>query len=193
MAFRQKIRWVSAAATSVGKVRKLNEDAFLDESERGSWAVADGMGGHDAGDYASRVVVDALSDLPEAKSIGARVDVVTGLIDTANRDLLEVARERQARIVGTTLVALVTRARQAAVIWAGDSRAYRLRGGKLRQLTRDHSRIQTLIEQGRIQPGRRRESPRSERDHPRGGGFRAAGARCGDLRDSRRRHVSALQ
>jgi len=70
------LHWSSTSQTHVGMVRKLNEDACLELAGRGIWAVADGMGGHAAGDLASRSVVEALSTLPEPASLGASLSEV---------------------------------------------------------------------------------------------------------------------
>jgi protein phosphatase len=144
------IRWDSAARTDVSRVRKLNEDAYLARPTIGLWAVADGMGGHEAGDFASARVVTALDSVapdPALQSFAARV---WECLQAVNGELHAEAHRRQARIIGTTVVSFLATGREAAVIWAGDSRAYRLRKGRLEQLTRDHSRIQSLIEQGQL-------------------------------------------
>ena len=80
------ISWIEAgAATHVGKVRRQNEDNFLVATRRGLWAVADGMGGHHAGDVASAMVVDALSRLPEANSFENYVGKAVGALEDVNR------------------------------------------------------------------------------------------------------------
>lgn len=143
-----KQSWESAAATDVGQVRKLNEDAFLDRPDLGLWAVADGMGGHDSGEVASDMLCAALSALPENCSLSAAVDFIDSCVEDVNGQLVTMARERDnGGVIGCTLVALVARDDHAVFLWAGDSRLYRLRAGQLEQLTDDHS----LVEESRGQ------------------------------------------
>src|SRR5215467_9254312 len=116
------------ARTHVGCRRKLNEDALMARPDRGLWAVADGMGGHDAGEVASALVVELL----EASS-GEGVARVTAALTQANRRLVAMAGSGpHARIIGSTVVALVADEKSFACLWAGDSRAYLARGGVLR-------------------------------------------------------------
>ncbi len=139
----QKQSWESAAATDVGQVRKLNEDAFLDRPDLGLWAVADGMGGHDSGEVASDMLCAALSALPQDCSLSAAVDFIDSCVEAVNGELITMARERDnGGVIGCTLVALVARDDHAVFLWAGDSRLYRLRAGRLEQLTDDHSLVQ---------------------------------------------------
>ena len=132
------------AKTHVGCRRKLNEDALLANSERGLWAVADGMGGHDAGEVASAMVVEALSQCSSAEQ------ALTTLGDV-NARLVEMARTSfDSRTVGSTVVGLVADANAFTCLWAGDSRAYRVRDHAIARLTRDHSLVQDLIDAGMI-------------------------------------------
>jgi len=147
---RQPVRWISAAATHVGRVRRVNEDAYLNRPDIGLWAVADGMGGHDAGDLASRVVVQALEAMPPAVFLGRAVLDLCACLGEANRELREQAFRRGKAIIGSTVAALLAVRANYALIWAGDSRIYRLRGGSLRCLSRDHSQVEDLVDQGLI-------------------------------------------
>jgi protein phosphatase len=112
--------------------------------------VADGMGGHAAGGVASRMVIDSLARIPPSSSLGALVSEVHRGLQDVNRRLCEEARKRREQIIGSTVVVLLALADHAILIWAGDSRAYRYRQGKLEQLTRDHSRVEELIGRGLI-------------------------------------------
>lgn len=129
-------------------VRKLNEDACLEQAARGIWAVADGMGGHAAGDYASRSVVDALAGLSVPESLGEKVNAVHEHLQQVNTRLTEEAGRRREQVIGSTTVVLLVHDTHAVVIWAGDSRAYRYRPDGLQQLTRDHSKVEELVAQG---------------------------------------------
>lgn len=155
MPSRSEIHWVSAGRTDVGKVRKLNEDALLLKPELGLWTVADGMGGHHAGEYASSAVVDALSQLAASGSIAELESQSVAALNAVNEQLFS----GQGRLMGSTVVVLMSLDGQARLIWAGDSRAYRLRQGRLEQLTRDHSRIQVLIDQGKVSPSEAERHP----------------------------------
>jgi protein phosphatase len=145
-------RWTSAGATDQGRVRSINQDAFLDRPALGLWVVADGMGGHTDGAHASRAIVDALAALPHAPLLGRRARAIIGTLRRVNDELLEHAAAMQADLIGSTVAALVAVREHAAVLWTGDSRVYRLRAGHLTCLTTDHSQVQMLIDEGLLAP-----------------------------------------
>jgi len=144
--------WSSASRTDVGRVRELNEDSILELPDRGLWVVADGMGGHAAGDFASGAVVAGLASLPPPEDPGEFPSDVRQRLQTVNRQLVDEARNRHAQVIGSTVVALLLFAGHGVVVWAGDSRAYRFRQGELTQLTRDHSHVDELVSLGLITP-----------------------------------------
>lgn len=144
--------WSSASRTDVGAVRELNEDAILELPDRGLWVVADGMGGHAAGDFASGAVVSGLASIPQPEDPGDFLTDVRQCLQMVNRQLGDEARNRHEQVIGSTVVALLLFAGHGVVVWAGDSRAYRFRQGELTQLTRDHSHVDELVSLGLITP-----------------------------------------
>ena len=135
------------AKTHVGCRRKLNEDALLASPDRGLWAIADGMGGHDAGEVASAMVVEALSKCIS----GSLAQEALASVRDVNARLVEMARTGfDGRTIGSTVVGLVADAHGFTCFWAGDSRAYRVRDGAIARLTRDHSLVQDLVDAGMI-------------------------------------------
>ncbi len=139
----------SAGGTDPGKIRSLNEDALLARPDIGLWAVADGMGGHQAGDLASRAVVAALGAIDARGSAAARLlDIHERLGQVNDRLRAEAVRRGPRMVIGSTVVLLLLDRDRFACIWAGDSRLYRLRGGRIEQLTRDHSRVQDMVDAG---------------------------------------------
>ncbi len=134
----------SAAASHPGSVREKNQDAFLERPDVGVWAVADGLGGHNEGEVASRMVCDALADWAPDFNFDRTIDDARRRIDEVNAHLFRrAAASARGGPIATTVVALLTRACESAVVWAGDSRAYLWRGGVLDRLTRDHSVAET--------------------------------------------------
>ena len=125
----------STGATDVGLMRRTNQDAYIERAEIGVWAVADGMGGHERGDIASRMICDALAALVPGDTLQATVAAIIQQLRGINEYLSRAAASARS---GSTVVAFVTRGGRCAVLWAGDSRLYRLRDGKLLQLTNDH-------------------------------------------------------
>lgn len=143
--------WESHGLSVVGLRRKLNEDAILLNNEGGLWAVADGMGGHSAGDVASQALVDALAAIPPIDDLEHLSEQVASLLHNVNRQLVQMASGRgYGHIIGSTIVVLLVRGREFRYLWAGDSRLYRYRQGKLEQLTLDHSLYNESISQGGI-------------------------------------------
>jgi type VI secretion system protein ImpM len=133
-------RFRSAAASDVGRVREINQDSFLERTDVGIWVVADGLGGHSHGEVASRMVCDALADMVPDSSFEDLVDAARQRVSEVNEHLVRAAmRPVNAVQSGSTVVALLARGTRYAVLWAGDSRAYRWREGRLEQLTKDHS------------------------------------------------------
>lgn len=139
--------WTSALISDVGKVRKLNEDSGLDRGQEGLWVVADGMGGHSAGDLASQLIVNSLGKLELHGALPELVDHVEDAVLHVNERLFEVANSHN-QTSGSTLVLMLARGRYGVSMWAGDSRLYRLRDGQLAQLTTDHTQVELYIEKG---------------------------------------------
>jgi serine/threonine protein phosphatase PrpC len=150
----------AAAKTDVGLKRSRNEDSFLMRPDAGLWAVADGMGGHGGGDVASRMAVDALARFPVGPSAAARLKAVESAVIAANAEMRAYAAAQGRGVMGTTLVAILVYEEHFACLWCGDSRAYLLRGGALKQLTRDHSETQDLVDRGVLDPDEAKVWPR---------------------------------
>jgi len=139
--------------TDVGLRRKVNEDSLLVRTERGLWAVADGMGGHDAGDVASAKVTEALQRLPVVYSLDDLVESAVVALKRTNHELIALAAANGSeRTIGSTVVGLAIADGQYRCFWAGDSRAYQVRGDQIIQLTRDHSLVQDLVNAGMLGP-----------------------------------------
>ena len=146
--------------THVGLRRKVNEDSLAVRTDRGFWAVADGMGGHDAGDVASAMVADALLRLPIVYGLDQVVESAIGALHQVNHELITLAESNHgSRSIGSTVVGLAIADGQFRCFWAGDSRAYRIRGDRIVQLTRDHSLVQDLVDAGMLQPEEARDHP----------------------------------
>ncbi|MDR6934909.1 serine/threonine-protein phosphatase [Luteibacter sp. 3190] len=128
----------SAGRTETGHVRRHNEDAILDAPELGLWAVADGLGGHAAGDVASRLVVDRLRALPMVDDVADRIDAIEDELLRVNHALRRMAAERHVDAIASTVVILVHTRDAMLCGWVGDSRAYCFENDRLRLLTRDH-------------------------------------------------------
>lgn len=129
----------SAAITDTGAFRRTNQDRFLDRADAGLWVVADGMGGHSRGEYASQLIVDVIASIEPAASINASLETSRLGLERANADLVRAALNAPAERSGSTVVLLSIRQQEWGVLWAGDSRIYLLRDGVLRALTHDHS------------------------------------------------------
>ncbi len=157
------LHWNSFGITNVGAVRKANEDAFLNRPDLGVWAVADGMGGHAAGDVASQIVVDRLAQLPANSSLSALIDAAEDRLLEANRKLLTLAMRQKERTIGSTVLALVARGRHAACLWAGDSRLYRIRGRRIEQMMQDHAMVEDLVASGLITREEAADHPQANR------------------------------
>lgn len=140
--------WTSAALTDVGLVRSRNEDAFLAQPKRGLWAVADGMGGHAFGDVASRKVVDALDVIGAPDNMADFISTVSNRLEKVNHELRSEAAARRVSVMGSTVVVMLACGREVACVWAGDSRIYLYRNGRLQQLTRDHSQAEEFKARG---------------------------------------------
>jgi protein phosphatase len=150
----------AGSATDVGLKRQRNEDSVLMRPEAGLWAVADGMGGHGGGDVASRMAVDSLARFVEGETAAERLATLERAVIAANNAMRAYAKAHGRAVMGTTLVALLASQEHFAVLWCGDSRAYLLRGGILRQLTRDHSETQDLVDRGVLDPAEAKTWPR---------------------------------
>lgn len=131
-------RYISAGRTVTGKVRAHNEDAILVRDDVGLWVVADGLGGHSAGDYASTMIVERLGALPRNGSVFDFVESIEDTLVQINLDLLQAAATRGVDLIGSTVVILVHDRDFTLCGWVGDSRAYCFENDRLRQITRDH-------------------------------------------------------
>jgi serine/threonine protein phosphatase Stp1 len=151
-------RFRSGAKTDPGAKRSHNEDAFVHRPEAGLWAVADGAGGHEAGEIASGMLRDALDAIPEDLPAGRMLGEVRQRIMLVHEALREKAGHGT---IASTIVVLIVRGGHFACLWAGDSRLYRLRHGVLEQVTRDHSLVQELVDAGMVKPEDAENHPRA--------------------------------
>jgi len=138
--------WRSFSRTDTGRVRKYNEDSILDRPDLGLWVIADGMGGHKAGDVASKKIINTLNKLDTSSSLDVIITEVRSALQLVNNELKALAAKTyDQQIIGSTVVALLAGKSHFACLWAGDSRLYRLRDNKLLQLTVDHCSEQEEI------------------------------------------------
>ena len=160
MSLRGKIKF--AAITDVGKVREHNEDAIGSNGDVGLMVLADGMGGYNAGEVASGIAVQTISELAAEGAMREERnerDPTTGLmrqtivlrdaVSRANKIIFQTAQSQtHCEGMGTTLVAAIFYDDKLSIAHVGDSRAYRLRGERFEQLTLDHSLLQELVDRG---------------------------------------------
>ena len=152
----------SWAATHAGAKRDHNEDSFVNRPDIGLWAVADGAGGHEAGELASGMIARALEDIPTGLSAAEMLAQVRLRVGATHAALRGTAAERGPHtMIASTVVILIARDDHFACLWAGDSRAYLLRRGRLSQVTRDHSLVQELVEAGAITAAEAEHHPRA--------------------------------
>jgi serine/threonine protein phosphatase PrpC len=154
----RQLRIEDVSITDTGLARSENEDCHASLPEQQVWLVADGMGGHDNGRFASQAIVEAARGATLPDTLEDACDALGGAIHAANEKIYATSREA-GKMMGSTVVALVVREGEFAVMWAGDSRAYLFRDGQLIQLTRDHSQVQELMDRGML-------TPEEAADHP---------------------------
>jgi protein phosphatase len=150
----------TGAATDTGCVRDHNEDAYTVQADSGVWLVADGMGGHDAGDFASQTIAEEMSSVGVPISAG---DLQARFMERLNRAHARIVQHSISLggvTVGATVVGLLVFDQSYACLWAGDSRIYLLRDGVLIQQTQDHTEVRALLEAGVITPQEAETWPR---------------------------------
>jgi len=144
-----------AARTDAGRQRHANEDCYYARAP--VYAVADGMGGAQAGEVASRIAAEAFDQRTDE---GTPEQQLARVALEANRRIFDLAQEDSSRSgMGTTLTGLLVDGDEVAIVHVGDSRAYVFRDGELRRLTRDHSLVEELRRQGRLTPEEAEEHP----------------------------------
>lgn len=139
-----------SSVTHAGKVRERNEDSCLVRTDTGLWAVADGMGGHEAGDLASRILVESLNAIERPEAALDLLEQCETQIFRANQAIMDLSRARNGATIGTTVAVLLVRDRHYACVWAGDSRVYLVSGGAIKQLSRDHTEVEELVAAGTL-------------------------------------------
>ena len=139
----------SNGLTDIGNKRLHNEDALFCSDAKSIWMVADGVGGHNAGDLASRSLAENIAKFKPSDNVDDSVDTLEFIIKNTNQQLVEKAAEiDDSTIIGSTVVLLVACKSEGAVLWAGDSRLYRIRDENIEQITQDHSLVNEMINKG---------------------------------------------
>lgn len=152
------LRFDTGAVTHVGRVRERNEDSFLARPDAGIWAVADGMGGLEAGELASTTVIAALASIETPRSAAELLAWCEKRVIAANSTLYELGR-RRGNLVGTTIAVLLAHEGHFACVWSGDSRIYLVRDGAISLQSRDHTEVQDLVSKGKLSPAEARNWP----------------------------------
>lgn len=150
----------TGAGSDTGVVRDHNEDSYLSKPESGVWVVADGMGGHEAGDFASQAIVEKISSIGRPASAPDLQARFMERLTRAHDVIVEQSQALGGATIGATLVALLVHEELFACIWSGDSRIYLLRDGEFRQITTDHTEVQELLNSGAINAEQAEHWPR---------------------------------
>ncbi|WP_298262209.1 protein phosphatase 2C domain-containing protein [uncultured Litoreibacter sp.] len=150
----------TGAGSDTGVVRDHNEDSYLSKPESGVWVVADGMGGHEAGDFASQAIVEKISSIGRPASAPDLQARFMERLTRAHDVIVEQSQALGGATIGATLVALLVHEELFACIWSGDSRIYLLRDGAFRQVTTDHTEVQELLNSGAINAEQAEHWPR---------------------------------
>lgn len=154
------LRFDTGEITHPGCVREHNEDAALSLPQSGLWLVSDGVGGHEAGDVASGLIVEEVRTIGipiSTQDLRARIEERLVRADQRIRDY---GLQRGGVLVGATVAVLLIHEHSFVCLWAGDSRIYLLRHGQLTQLTTDHSEVQAMIDAGTLTIEEARDFPR---------------------------------
>ena len=149
------------ARTHVGLKRKVNEDAVLALPDHAIWVVADGMGGHDAGDFASRLIADSVATIPAGLDATERMYALREAIAQAHQIIVQEAAARGRGVIGATVAALLIAGGHFVGLWAGDSRIYRFRDGEIELLTTDHSAVAEFVAAGKMTWDEAEQHPQS--------------------------------
>ena len=150
----------TGAASDTGCVRNHNEDSFMTQPDSGVWVVADGMGGHHAGDFASRAIVESVATVGRPVSAPDLQARFMDRILRAHQTIQAQSARLNGATVGATLVGLLSFDHHFACIWSGDSRIYLLRHGQYAQVTVDHTEVNELLRTGAITPDQAATWPR---------------------------------
>lgn len=142
----------SCGISDVGRKRQKNEDSYLINDSRRLFIVADGMGGHAGGEYASRIAITTIEETFKESSPDASPEKLleTSIKDAGQKIVAKAEEDRALRGMGTTVIALHLGEKKAVVGHVGDSRAYLFRDGVLEQLTDDHSLVNEQVKSGLI-------------------------------------------
>lgn len=145
------LRYRSAARTHSGCVRSVNEDSLVARDDAALWVVADGMGGHANGQWASQTLVAQFETLSLDGASETRATALVGALEAGNKVIINAAQAAGSQM-GTTAVMIHLNGPDLLCLWVGDSRCYRSRQGELVQLTRDHTVVQELVDRGALAP-----------------------------------------
>lgn len=149
----------TSSMSHTGSVRQNNEDALLAMPESGLWAVADGMGGHEAGGYASQCIIQHLSQTASHYRGNALVNEIPRALESANTEIYRYAQQHtNQKLAGSTIALLVMESENYHCFWSGDSRCYLLRNQRFIALTRDHTEAAQLIARGLLTPAQAENS-----------------------------------
>lgn len=141
----------TSALTHEGRVRTNNEDALCVRADEGLFVVADGMGGHENGEWASAAIAAAMEEVVLPAGFDEASHAIADALHHVNAIIHTEAQSRGVQM-GSTVVALLIRAGQFAVLWVGDSRAYLHRDGELVRISHDHTQVQEMVDRGLLEP-----------------------------------------
>ena len=136
--------------TDPGNSRKENEDALLLKPSAGLWLVADGMGGHSFGSYASQLVVNRIAATDVSGTLEQALNKIHIALQDVNTHLVDYAQQHEQSVCGSTVIGMMMNKQNCVFFWAGDSRLYLVRNQRITQLSKDHSVEQEKIDQGLI-------------------------------------------